>query len=120
MNTHASSGEHPQQEPSDLSPRAVLVGAAGVVAVVLLVALLARALTSVPASTGPAGATTSVVRGPRLSSNPEEDISTYERHKHSQLETYGWVDQGHAFARIPIEQAMQKLVTQGSSSQDQR
>ncbi len=118
MSAQVSSGQHPEQEPSDLRPRAVLLGAAGVITMVLLVALIAHLLSGTPGATGTAPGGPG--RGPRLTSNPEEDITAFERRKRLQLETYGWADRGHAFARIPIEQAMQKLVAQQSSSQGNR
>jgi hypothetical protein len=118
MNTQVSSGEHPKQEPSDLRPRAVLLVAASVIVMVLVVAFVAHLLSRAPDATraGPG----STGRGPRLTSNPEEDITAFERRKRLQLETYGWADREHAFARIPIEQAMQKLVTRQSTGQGRR
>jgi hypothetical protein len=121
MNAQPSSGEHPKQEPSDLRPRAILLGVAGVITMVVLVALLAHLLTRVSGGTGTvAPARGPIARATRLSSDPEADITVYQRSKRSQLESYGWVDRERRFARIPIERAMQHLASQDSSSQRQR
>lgn len=118
MSAQAPSGEHPKQEPSDLRPRAVLVAAGSVIVLVLLVALLAHLMTRVSGAAAAAPAHAPLARTPRLSSNPQDDITSFERAKRSQLQTYGWADRQHAYAHIPIERAMQKLATQESSTQE--
>jgi hypothetical protein len=121
MNAQTSSAEHPKQEPSDLRPRAILLGAAGVITMVLLVALVAYLLTRASGATGGVALTRApIARATALSSNPEDDITAFQRGKRAQLETYGWADPERRFAHIPIEQAMQKLASQDSSSQGQQ
>ncbi|MBS0421387.1 MAG: hypothetical protein JSR66_27010 [Proteobacteria bacterium] len=107
MNTPTPTGEHPQQEPDDLRPRAILLCAAAVVGMVLAAALLAHLLTHGPNAAPPTRPAS------YLTSNPDADITKYQQEKRSQLEAPGWVDQDH-FAHIPIEQAMRELAA-GSS-----
>ena len=44
--------------------------------------------------------------GPRLQPDGRIDLAALRKEKDEQLTTYGWSDQAHAFARIPIERAM--------------
>ena len=109
MNAQPSTGEHPKQEPSDLRPRVILLCAAGVITMVLLVALLAYGMTGALDPAKPPKPST------YLTSDPTIDSARYRQEKRSQLETYGWVD-GQRFAHIPIEQAMHKLAASGNAS----
>jgi len=121
MNAEAPSRERPKQESSGLHTRAILLCAAGVVTIVLLVALVARVLT------GLSGATDSVSRSPeraeptRLSSRPEDEIAAFQREKRSQLESYGWIDRPSGLAHVPIERAMDMLApSQNESAEEHR
>jgi hypothetical protein len=103
---------HPEQEPSDLRPRAVLLGAAGIIAMVVLVALTAYGLSRLSGPTDAIRANPEPARSISLRSDPETEIADYRRQKRTQLESYGWVDRPGGFAHIPIERAMQMLASQ--------
>jgi hypothetical protein len=110
MTTEGLKTERPRQERSDVDVRGVFIGALGVIATVLLVALAARFLTS---ASGPAraGATdTSHDRPALLSSDPVAERSAYQREKRTRLGSYGWIDREHGIAHIPVERAMQLQV----------
>ncbi|MFL6601707.1 MAG: hypothetical protein ACJ8R9_10270 [Steroidobacteraceae bacterium] len=112
----AASRKHAKQEPGELRVRAVLWVVAGVIVMLLLVALIAGGLarletpsTRVPSAAARRDAT-------RLSSNPGDDIDAFEREKRLQLNSYGWVDRPHGIARVPIDRAMQRLSTRNPES----
>ncbi|MBI2816342.1 MAG: hypothetical protein HYX72_05355 [Acidobacteria bacterium] len=56
---------------------------------------------------------------PRLQStpghtiSPEQELKQMQRENNEVLSTYGWVDQQHGIAKIPIEEAMKLLVQRG-------
>ena len=100
--------------------RAVLWGAAAVVAMVLLVAFVAFELSRVE---GPSNRMTSdvqEVRSPRLRSNPVDEIRAFEHEKRARLNSYGWVDREQGVAHVPIERAMQMLSSPHSSNPEAR
>jgi hypothetical protein len=101
-----------EQEPGDLQPRAVLLGVAGVIAMILIVALVASTLARVEEH----GDSRPPHSARRLSSDPVEDIAAFEREKRSQLNSYGWVNREHSAARIPIGRAMHILAARGRAS----
>jgi len=94
-------------EHSDLKGRAVVIGALGILVMVVLVALLAGFLTgaSGPARRGPTDTTIAAPR--RLSSDPLAERSSYEEKKRTRLESYGWVDREQGIVHVPIERAME-------------
>lgn len=50
---------------------------------------------------------------PRLQIDPAADLAAYEAKERRLLDSYGWVDREHGIARIPIEEAMQRLARTG-------
>ncbi len=50
---------------------------------------------------------------PRLQENPAADLAIVRAEETRILESYGWADQEHAIARIPIERAMDRIVEHG-------
>lgn len=128
MNPEAAHKNQPQQEPGDISARAVLWVVAGILAMVVVVALVAGGLTRTlgPNTRGPVPETPARSSRPsrsiRLSSDPVNEIAAFERDKRSRLDSYGWVDRQHQFAHVPIEQAMRTLAAQerDSSKRDAR
>ncbi|MFL6514585.1 MAG: hypothetical protein ACJ8M1_06125 [Chthoniobacterales bacterium] len=50
---------------------------------------------------------------PRLQANPVEDLDQFRAAEEEKLSSYGWVDQQHGIARIPIERAMDLIVQRG-------
>ena len=51
--------------------------------------------------------------GPRLQTNPGDDLKDFRAQEQKQLETYYWVDREKGLVHIPIEQAMKTLVQTG-------
>lgn len=50
---------------------------------------------------------------PALQVNPQVDLQTYRTRADHDLNRYGWIDQGHGVAKIPIERAMDLLLARG-------
>ena len=50
---------------------------------------------------------------PRLQVDPRQDLSTYREREAALLDGYRWVDKGAGVVRIPIEEAMKRLVERG-------
>lgn len=50
---------------------------------------------------------------PRLQTLPREELSTLRDGWRRSLEGYSWLDKGAGAVRVPIEQAMQRVLTQG-------
>ncbi len=99
------------------------IGLAAVTAVsILLVWFLFRGMESymqaknpppppIPEATRPPGPP-----GPRLQVTPEKDLAAMRAEEHALLEGYSLVAKGDGYARIPIERAMQIVLSQGLSS----
>ena len=51
--------------------------------------------------------------GPRLQTNPGDDLKDFRAQEQTQLETFYWVDREKGQVHIPIEQAMKTLVQTG-------
>lgn len=99
--------ERPRQEQRDLNVRGVVLAALGVLAMVLLVAVIGHFLTGVsgPARAGPTA--TTIERPKWLSSDPDAQRAAFEREKGARLNSYGWIDREKGVAHVPIERAMQ-------------
>jgi hypothetical protein len=50
---------------------------------------------------------------PALQVKPQVDLQTYRTRADHDLNSYGWIDQGHGVAKIPIERAMDLLLARG-------
>jgi len=57
---------------------------------------------------------------PRLQTNPREDLRELRDQEHQVLSTYGWVDKNAGVVRIPIDEAMKRVVQQGLPSRQQQ
>lgn len=51
---------------------------------------------------------------PRLQAKPEDDLRQMRREEDAALSTFGWVDQASGVARVPIDTAIELLVSQPS------
>ena len=52
---------------------------------------------------------------PRLQSDPEEELRQMRREMATRLNSYGWVDENRGIVRIPIDRAMEVLLTAGGT-----
>jgi hypothetical protein len=106
-------------EPSDVSVRAVLLVAVGIVVSVGLSALVLGAMLGLfeaartPAPVSPLEQVELVPPAPRLEVRPLETLEQIRRREHALLEGYGWVDRERGLVRIPIERAMAILAERG-------
>jgi len=50
---------------------------------------------------------------PRLQTRPKEDLAATRERDRAKLEGYSWVDKNAGTVRIPIEEAMKKVLAQG-------
>jgi hypothetical protein len=50
---------------------------------------------------------------PRLQTNPRQDLLDLRAAEETTLTTYGWVDKNAGIARIPIDEAMKRVVEKG-------
>lgn len=50
---------------------------------------------------------------PALQVKPQVDLQTYRTRADRDLNSYGWIDQAHGMAKIPIERAMELLAARG-------
>jgi hypothetical protein len=50
---------------------------------------------------------------PALQVKPQVDLQTYRTRAEHDLNSYGWIDQPHGVAKIPIERAMNLLLARG-------
>jgi hypothetical protein len=53
---------------------------------------------------------------PRLQEKPREDLKALRAGEDRLLNTYGWADQNSGIARIPIDEAMKRVLRQGLPS----
>jgi len=118
VNSEAFPREHPQQERSDIHLSAVLLGAVAVIVMILAAALIAKLVLGLagPPQRAP---NADAARATLLSSDPVSEQQAFRGEKQQQLESYGWIDRDHNIAHVPIERAMQMLVTQHTQPQEQ-
>ena len=73
-----------------------------------------------PTGYGPQGAPIAATPphplGPRLQTAPRQELQEMRRAENAQLQSYGWVDRSLGIVRLPIEQAMARVVEQGLPS----
>ena len=55
-------------------------------------------------------------QGPRLQTQPFKDVYMLREAEREKLTTYGWVDQGGGFVRIPIEDALKLMEQRGMAT----
>jgi len=102
-------------EPDAPRVRALVIGAAAILGVVIATVLAAVLI--VQGLTPQRGVRHgSAVRSaaPVLQPAPERDFPAFHREKLKLLEDYAWVDRAHGVVRIPIERAMTLLVERQS------
>jgi len=106
-------------EPRDVPAHHVVLALAGLVACVVLAAALVIGLLDIfgrirdlPAAVT-AAPPRSLLSEPRLQAAPAVDRQAVEAAARARLEGYGWTDEPHGRARIPIERAMQLQLEMG-------
>jgi hypothetical protein len=58
--------------------------------------------------------------GPRLQTNPREDMRELRARDEEILTSYGWVDKNAGVVRIPIDEAMKLVVERGLPTRQER
>ncbi|MGH9321435.1 MAG: hypothetical protein ACRD21_06475 [Vicinamibacteria bacterium] len=53
------------------------------------------------------------LRGPRIEISPASELERERAREEELLESYGWVDRERGVVRVPIDQAMEKLLESG-------
>ncbi len=114
-------------ESSDLAPRTIALFGLGLAVVVVASLILTawlfdifaarRATEDVPASPL---ARVEPPAGPLLQVDAPSDLARLRAEEEATLSTYGWVDRGKGIVRIPIQQAMRRLVEQGAKAPGRR
>jgi len=106
-------------EKSDAPLNIILVGLAGLAALMIFTAVAARvALRLISGSSrGPAPAVAALPPSPRLQTDGMADIRALREQETETLENYGWVDRAHGVVRIPIERAMELTAERGLPAQ---
>lgn len=101
--------------PDDIDVRRILVAGAIVVATIII-AVIAAALVRnglsgwFGASASPQVPRPPAVDGPALQPTPATDLEALRAEKRRMLNEYRWLDREKGIARIPIAQAMQRVV----------
>jgi hypothetical protein len=105
----------PGHEPDQPRLKGVLLGAASIIAGVIVAIVVALVLVhglgedetaEKPREPPP------IVAGPRLQPAPEKDFPAFHQEKGRLLDQYAWVDRQRGIVRIPIRRAMALLVEQ--------
>ena len=100
-------------EPAEPRLRPVALGAAAIIATVLIALVAGFIITRDLPHDGTAETDRPpdfLPPTPRLEAVPENDFPAFHAQKARLLHEYAWVDRAHGVVRIPIERAMQVLV----------
>jgi len=107
-------------EPTDVSARAMVRWAVGLIVFTLASMVLMLAYYAV--LRGPLGpqkvqaAEQRLPPWPRLQSNPARDIAEYQEEQRRLATTYGWQDRQRGIVRMPVDQAMEIVLRRGLPS----
>ncbi len=110
-------------ETSDINIRGVFAFAAGLAVALVVVSfsvfVLFRYFSSremhaaAPQYPLAAAEDTRIPPAPRLQTNPRRDLELFRRNEDQILTSYGWVDKNAGVVRIPIDDAMKRVVEGG-------
>ena len=102
-----------RHEHTDIGERFIWVGAALMLGLLVACALLTRWL--YPQSLSDATLTSPLPEypAPRLQSDPAADMRAFHAQQLWQLDSTGWVDEGHGVVHIPIADAMRIVAHEG-------
>ncbi|MGH9441736.1 MAG: hypothetical protein ACRD16_05635 [Thermoanaerobaculia bacterium] len=113
----------PEGRQTDVDLRSLVRFAAGLAAVVVLVAVAVQVTVGAIARRPQPGLDrrSPLARDvpppePRLQTSPADDMATLRRHELAVLNSYGWVDRAHGVVRIPIEEAKKEILEKGLPS----
>lgn len=107
---------------SDLNVRAVVLVAVGLAGLTLAVqavlwlhlqGLWAARRAEMPPPSPVARALPEAPPEPRLQTSPQEELKTLRAVEEARLHGWGWVDRRSGVVRIPIERAMELVVSEG-------
>lgn len=111
---HAAVAAGPKHEVADVSGRRILWTAAGLAAMLVVVALAAWAVLGLVGSGRPDVSSrrdaVSSMPAPRLQSAPSSDLRALREEKRAMLTEYRWLDRDAGVVQIPIARAMELLV----------
>ncbi len=100
-------------ETQDVTIALALKLAGGAAAMIAACALLIVWLA--PDSLHPRRLALPAVAAPVLQISPRADMARFRAEEQAEMTSYGWVDRERGVVRIPIEQAMSKVVRDGIS-----
>lgn len=98
-------------ETSDVTIRLALALVGVAVAMIAGSALLVAWIA--PESLRPRHLALPAVPKPVLQIHPRDDLARFRAGEQADLSSYGWVDRGKGVVRIPVGQAMEKVVKDG-------
>lgn len=114
----------PGYEPSDASPRRLLLVGGGIAAGIILsigIALVVYIRFDRRATPrGPVARQTSFQHSAQATSDIAADWTRADAEVHQHLQTYGWVDRQAGVVRIPIDIAMQRLVDEAKARKESK
>ena len=111
-------GSRAMPEPAEINNRIVLIVVGGFL---LFVAAAIAGLLFFLRAQAPAALTPRTEHRfpqPELQKAPQNDLSRFKAAQHDALTSYGWVDNDHRIASIPIEQAMRLIAGRGEHAYD--
>lgn len=110
--THPAA-EEKYSESFTLKPLTFVIFGIGLVLMIVIIHLFAATLLAFSPPKISAGGVTEIPPQPRLQTAPEQDMAALKSTETTLLGSYGWVDKQAGVARMPVNQAMQALATQG-------
>ena len=108
--------EHPHYEQEDIRPLYIAALFGGILVLVIVVLLLMAGLVVLfnAYEEPPTIEETRLPQvDPRLQPNPRSEWDSYEATQQAYLNSYGWIDEEADMARIPIEEAIDRVVEEG-------
>ena len=105
--------ERPNYERSDVDPKVIAMIASGLAAFVVAIPLLMPLVYPQSSQRKPVQPLSRPAAAPFLLVNPLEQLARFRLQEDHELKSYAWDDRQHTKVRIPIDQAMRKLVDAG-------
>jgi len=100
-------------EPSDWALRPIGLALFGIFLFLLIAPLVL--IWAYPSAVSDVGRSLAIAPpAPQLQTNPPQDLANFAAEQKRRLETYYWIDRDKGVVHLPIEDAMNKLVRDGS------